>query len=75
MKGKYIDEKGNIFEGSYENHQKSGQGKLTKIDGTILEGTWVHNKLTGIAKETKPDGSQCFVKYDDFGKEQERNCR
>ena len=45
-RGIYKWGKGNIFEGSFQNDFRHGEGKLMLADGEVIEGTWINGVLS-----------------------------
>jgi hypothetical protein len=46
-KGIFTWKNGQVFEGSYQNDQKHGPGRLRLEDGSVIEATWVDGKPHG----------------------------
>ena len=51
-----VFDKGDVFEGMFEDMNTSGYGELKKADGTIMKGIWENNYLTN-GKEILKDGT------------------
>ena len=59
--GKSIDEKGNIYEGSFENGKPHGRGKLTLVNGVVYDGGFSRGLKSGqgvlVSRNVKYTGS------------------
>ena len=62
---------GNIFNGTFLNHKKTGCGSYKKTDGTIEQGNWREDKKEGLFQSTYSNGAKFCVNYVDGQKDGE----
>ena len=68
-KGTFIDMHGNIYEGSWKNHQRHGKGTMEYANGDIFEGQWEDGVRSGIGVLLYANGDRYEGSFRDDAKE------